>query len=68
MTKEYKYKLQGDGRDSWEVSEFEGELLLTRYMVYENPELDSKINLQNIDISTLSIEQLKQLKTALDSI
>lgn len=38
MRKEYEYKLQGDGADSWVVSEFdENDILLTRYMVFEDP-------------------------------
>ena len=38
MRKEYTYKLQGDGRDSWIVSEYDAnDELVTRYMVYENP-------------------------------
>ena len=32
MENTYKYKLQGDGRDSWRVETPEGEI----YMVYEN--------------------------------
>jgi hypothetical protein len=38
MRKEYEYKLQGDGRDSWIVTEFDvNDLILSKYMVYENP-------------------------------
>lgn len=38
MRKEYQYKLQGDGTDSWIVSEYnENDDLVTRYMVYEDP-------------------------------
>lgn len=37
MTKNYTYKLQGDGRDSWICEEFEGEELINKYMVYEDP-------------------------------
>ena len=38
METTYTYKLQGDGRDSWIVEEFDdrGELE-NKYMVYENP-------------------------------
>jgi len=40
MRKEYQYKLQGDGSDSWVVSEFnENDELVTRYMVYEDPNI-----------------------------
>jgi hypothetical protein len=38
IRKEYTYKLQGDGRDSWTVSEYdENDELVSIYMVYENP-------------------------------
>jgi hypothetical protein len=37
MTKEIKYKSQGDGRDSWEISEYEGDVLMNRFMVYKDP-------------------------------
>ena len=38
MRKEYTYKLQGDGRDSWKVSEYdENDELISAYMVYEDP-------------------------------
>lgn len=38
MVREIKYKQQGDGRDSWEIREIEGEVLVNAYMVYQNPE------------------------------
>ena len=38
MRKEYQYKIQGDGRDSWTVTEFnDNDEVITRYMVYEDP-------------------------------
>lgn len=38
MRKEYQYKLQGDGRDSWTVSEYDdNDELINKYMVYEDP-------------------------------
>ena len=38
IRKEYTYKLQGDGRDSWKVTEY-NELyeVISVYMVYEDP-------------------------------
>ena len=40
MRKEYQYKLQGDGRDSWTVSEYnDNDELINKYMVYEDPTL-----------------------------
>jgi hypothetical protein len=38
ITKEYKYKKQGDGRDSWKVVEKDEQgKVLNVYMVYEDP-------------------------------
>lgn len=38
MRKLYQYKKQGDGRDSWIVSEFdENDNLVNKYMIYEDP-------------------------------
>jgi hypothetical protein len=38
MRKEYTYKLQGDGRDSWTVTEYnELDEVVSVYMVYEDP-------------------------------
>jgi hypothetical protein len=38
MRKTYTYKLQGDGSDSWTVTEInEFEKIVSVYMVYENP-------------------------------
>lgn len=61
MERIFKKKLQGDGRDSWDVSEYEGETLVNRYMVYEDPENPPKVNLSNIDIDTLPEDQLDKL-------
>lgn len=41
MEKRYTYKQQGDGRDSWVCEEWEGEEMLDRYMVYEDPTKDT---------------------------
>ena len=44
MRKEYEYKLQGDGRDSWEVREYgDNNELISVYMVYENPTLGAAL-------------------------
>ena len=38
MRKEYAYKLQGDGRDSWTVTEInEFDEVISVYMVYDDP-------------------------------
>lgn len=63
MRVETKYKLQGDGRDSWEISEYEGEDLINRYMTYEDPNAIKKVDLSNIDIDSLTDEQINKLKT-----
>ena len=61
ITKNYTYKKQGDGRDSWlcEEKDEKGNII-NKYMVYENPFL--KIDLSNIDIDSLTDEQLLKLK------
>lgn len=60
----YEYKKQGDGRDSWIAIETDSDgKEITRYMVYEDP--NTRINLSNIDITTLTDEQVQQLKTRL---
>ena len=41
MRKEYKYKLQGDGRDSWTVTEYNNlNEAISVYMVYEDPTIE----------------------------
>ncbi|MDQ3047056.1 MAG: hypothetical protein M3R27_05860 [Bacteroidota bacterium] len=65
MEKQIEYKKQGDGRDSWKISVFEGEKLVSCEMVYEDPNQERKTDLSNIDLASLTIDQLKQLKAAL---
>ena len=62
--KTYTYKKQGDGRDSWICEEFsESGELIYREMIYEDP---SKVN--EIDIDSLTDEQLLKLKQRLSSL
>lgn len=63
MRKEYQYKLQGDGRDSWIVSEFdENNELINKYMVYEDPTKQVGAALQAVlSASPQEIEQIKQI-------
>lgn len=63
MRKEYTYKLQGDGRDSWTVSEFdENDNLVNKYMVYEDPTKPKPTAIETIlNASPEEIEQIKQL-------
>lgn len=70
MAKEIKYKLQGDGRDSWTVKEFDVDgKLISAEMVYEDPTLPppapKKVNLSNIDIDTLTPSDIQKLKVKL---
>lgn len=63
MRKEYTYKLQGDGRDSWVVSEYnESDELINKYMVYEDPTKPKSTAIETIlNASHEEIEQIKQL-------
>ena len=65
MEKNYTYKKQGDGRDSWTCEEFENGILTDKYMVYENPFEVKAVNISNIDIDNLTDEQLLELKQRL---
>ena len=39
MVKEYTYKLQGNGKDSWTVTEKDDDgNIINKYMVYEKPD------------------------------
>ncbi len=65
MHTESIYKQQGDGSDSWTVSEYEDEtklVLLDRYMVYEDPDKPKKkTDISNIDIDTITDADLTKL-------
>ena len=63
MRKEYEYKLQGDGRDSWIVSEYnDNNELINKYMVYEDPSKQVGTALQAVlSASPEEIEQIKQI-------
>lgn len=63
MRKEYEYKLQGDGRDSWIVSEYnDNNELISKYMVYEDPTKQVGTALQAVlSASPQEIEQIKQI-------
>ena len=44
MRKEYQYKLQGDGRDSWTVTEYNDlNEIISVYMVYEDPNIGAAL-------------------------
>lgn len=63
MRKEYEYKLQGDGSDSWIVSEYnDNNELINKYMVYEDPTKQVGAALQAVlSASPEEIEQIKQI-------
>jgi hypothetical protein len=64
MRKEYQYKLQGDGTDSWVVSEYnENDELVTRYMVYEDPTNNTGNALKAVQSATP--EELIEIKKIL---
>jgi nitrate reductase NapAB chaperone NapD len=64
MRKEYKYKLQGDGRDSWTVTEFnELDEVISVYMVYEDPTQEIGTALKAVLNATPN--ELEQIKTLL---
>jgi nitrate reductase NapAB chaperone NapD len=63
MTREYEYKLQGDGRDSWKVTEFdEFDEIISVYMVYEDPTIEVGTALKAVMQATPEeISQIKKL-------
>jgi len=66
--KVYTYKEQGDGSDSWRVDEYEDnteEVLLESYMVYEDPTKIKKVNLKDIDVDSITDEDIDKLKIRL---
>lgn len=65
MEKVYTYKKQGDGRGSWRCDEIENGILVTSYMVYEDPYKPKAIDISGVDINTLTEEQVLKLKTRL---
>ncbi len=64
IRKEYTYKLQGDGRDSWTVTEFnELDEVISVYMVYEDPTQEIGTALKAVLNATPT--ELEQIKTLL---
>jgi hypothetical protein len=63
MRKEYQYKLQGDNRDSWIVTEFdENNEIINKYMVYEDPTKQVGAALQAVlNATPEEIEKIKQI-------
>lgn len=63
MRKEYEYKLQGDGTDSWTVSEFdENDVLTSKYIVLKDPTVEVGTALKAVLSATPSeLEQIKKV-------
>tara|TARA_R110000823_G_scaffold273436_1_gene392472 strand:- start:168 stop:395 length:228 start_codon:yes stop_codon:yes gene_type:complete len=69
----YTYKLQGNGQDSWHVDVHDCqteeqatiENRVSREIVFEDPNINSDINMNNLDFTKLTIEQIQQLKNIL---
>lgn len=61
IRKEYQYKLQGDGTDSWIVSEYdEDDKLISKYMVFEDPTMGSALKAV-LSATPEEIAQIKQI-------
>lgn len=70
MRKEFTYKLQGDGRDSWEVREFdENDQMIAGYMVFEDPTVKpiSSVDIAGL-LNNLTTEEKQELATILTQI
>ena len=63
MRKEYDYKLQGDGTDSWVVSEYDDkDVLISKYIVLEDPTVEVGTALKAVMSATpTEIQQIKKL-------
>lgn len=55
------YKKQGNGQDSWIIM-YDDKV---PELVYEDPSIVKKNDMSNVDLSTMTKEQLTQLKQAL---
>ncbi len=69
----YTYKLQGNGSDSWHVdkhncqteAEATTENRISRDIVFVDPTKSEAVSMDNFDLSTMTSEQLTQLKKLL---
>jgi hypothetical protein len=62
MKKTYTYKLQGDGRDSWIVTEYnDNDEVITCYMVYEDPNIGPALKA----VLSASPEEITEIKKLL---
>lgn len=73
MIKIYTYKLQGNGADSWHVDIHDCETeqqatienRVSRKIVFDDPTKLTVIPMHNLDLSTMTTEQLNELKELL---
>jgi hypothetical protein len=63
MRKTYTYKLQGDGSDSWTVTEYdENDEVISVYMVYEDPTQEIGTALKAVlNATPTEIQKIKKL-------
>ena len=69
----HTYKLQGNGSDSWHVdihnceteAQATRENRISREIVFVDPTKSEAVSMDNFDLSTMTIEQLTQLKNLL---
>ena len=69
----YTYKLQGNDQDSWHVDvhdcqteeEATIENRISREIVFKDPNINSDTNMNNLDFTKLTLEQIQQLKNIL---
>jgi hypothetical protein len=55
------YKKQGNGQDSWIIN-YDDKI---PEIVFKDPTIEEKVNISNIDLTTLTSEHVAQLKAAL---
>jgi len=68
MIEEIEYKKQGNATDSWIIRRWETakkKNLIFIDIVYTDPSIEEKTDMSKVDLSTMTSEQLTQLKTAL---
>jgi hypothetical protein len=68
------YKLQGSGADSWHVDIHDCatpeaatlENRTSREIVFEDPAIEATVSMANLNLKTMSSEQLEELKALLN--
>lgn len=73
MIEIYEYKKQGNGADSWIVDRYDCDTeaqanednFVIREVVFIDPTKPAVVSMDNFDLSTMTEEQLNQLKTIL---